>query len=494
MRSAADGADCCAAWCRELYAYAAPFTGGDPASTEALVEAVFAAAIAPAMSGSVVTLELSQLLADVRRIVLAEANREQGDGRRLRLVLGVAEEARVPRPGYVDELVRRVEAGRVGAESRRRRRGGRTAIVGAIAGVVVFLAAVGVAAGRNGSAPVAASATTAPPSLAAASSHDNLRTTGTSVDAVRGYLLALAQERYVDAASMLRGGAVSLDRRADLRPIFGKLADLPSALGDWCHTQAMCRAPDALIDNGNEVQATFRVEGEDIHQSFGTGVYHGATYVRGLPLRVPEPLRREQPWGLMLTLCPTDNVVGVISADLDGDGWYEQVVLQNDGRSSGWSMTVCGTYLSTRLVHLPPYPDLRVYPVHVRDRDILLVGNEDASATFRGQVWSFDVDRGGGGFSTNKFTVTPAQGSNLGCLDVDGDGAPELVEVAVVYHGGIDAPSSDSAVVTSNAVWPDHVAATTAETTSETIGLWPHSPSLPQAFDGYCGDRPIVVN
>jgi hypothetical protein len=331
---------------------------------------------------------------------------------------------------------------------------------------------------------------TLPLSLAASADHQNLKTTGSSVDAVRGYLTALSQERWDAAATVLSGGAVSLDRRADLRPIFDQLADLPKALRGWCDSQAMCRVPDALVDNGNEVQVTFRVEGQDIHQSFGTGVYHGTTYVRGLPVRVPQPLRYEQPWGLMLTLCPTDNVISVISADLDGDGWYEQVVLQNDGRSSGWSMTVCGTYLSTRLVRLPPYPDLRVYPMHVGDRDVLLVGNEDASATFRGKVWSFDRDRGGAGFSANEFAVSPSTGSDLGCMDVNGDGTPELVKLTIDYQGGRDVADSTSFKYAASAVWPD--GATGA--TSATVGLWPHSTSLPKPFAGYCADRPIVVN
>jgi hypothetical protein len=317
-----------------------------------------------------------------------------------------------------------------------------------------------------------------------------VKTTGSSIDAVRGYLLALAQERFDDAATMLRGGAVPLDRRSDLRPIFDGLADLPTALADWCRQQAMCRVPDSMVDNGNEVQATFVVEGEAIHESFGAGVYHGATYVRGLPLRVPQPLRREQPWGLMLTICPTTNVISVLSADLDGDGWYEQVVLQNDGRSTGWSMTVCGTYLSTHLVPLPPYPDLRVYPAHVGNRDVLLVGNEDASATFRGQVWSFDPQLGGGGFSASHFSVAPAAGSDLGCFDVNGDGSDELVQLSIRYHGGTDVTNSDSVDFDATAVWPDAVTGTT----SGTLGLWPHSTSLPTALAGYCQSRPIVVN
>ncbi|MEI8241256.1 MAG: hypothetical protein WCI22_17735, partial [Actinomycetota bacterium] len=331
---------------------------------------------------------------------------------------------------------------------------------------------------------------TLPVSLAAAADHQNLKTTGSSIDAVRGYLTALSQERWDAAATVLSGGAVSLDRRADLRPIFDQLADLPKALSGWCDNQAMCRVPDSLVDNGNEVEATFRVEGQDIHQSFGTGAYHGTTYVRGLPARVPQPLRYEQPWGLMLTLCPTDGVVSVVSADLDGDGWYEQVVLQNNGRSSGWSMTVCGTYLTTRLVHLPPYPDLRVYPVRVGERDVLLVGNEDASSTFRGKVWSFDKGRGGAGFAVNQFAVAAGAGSDLGCLDVNGDGTPDLVKVTIDFQGGHDVADSSSFQYTAFPVWPESVTGSA----SGTVGLWPHSTSLPTAFAGYCGDRPIVVN
>jgi hypothetical protein len=39
-------------------------------------------------------------------------------------------------------------------------------------------------------------------------------------------------------------------------------------------------------------------------------------------------------------------------------------------------------------------------------------------------------------------------------------------------------------------VWPESAAGST----SGTVGLWPHSTSLPTAFAGYCDDRPIVVN
>jgi len=449
---------------------------------------VLAAALAPALHGTVVTLELPRLLADVRRAVSADVNREQGDGRRLRLVLGADAAARTPRPDYVDGLVRRVEAGRLSTTSRPPRR--TRWVVGAVAVLVLIVAVSVVTSGHGGSNAVAPTVSTLPVSLAAAGDHQNLKTTGSSVDAVRGYLTALSQERWDVAADLLRGGAVSLDRRADLRPIFERLADLPGALGDWCGKQAMCRAPDALVDNGNEVQATFNVGGVAVHQSFGTGVYHGATYVRGLPLIVPQPLRYEQPWGLMLTLCPTDGVVSVISADLDGDGWYEQVVLQNDGRSSGWSMTVCGTYLTTRLVHLPPYPDLRVYPVHVGDHDVLLVGNEDANATFRGKVWSFEKGRGGAGFAVSQFAVAPGAGSDLGCMDVNGDGSAELVKLTIDFQGGHDVADSSSFQYTAFPVWPESVAGST----SGNVGLWPHSTSLPTAYAGYCGDRPIFVN
>jgi hypothetical protein len=489
-----------------VYAFAANFTAGDPTATEALVERVMSAAFAPVHAGTTVTLELAQLLHDVRRAVLADANSEHGEGRRLVLVLGVDEAARVPRPGYIDELVRRVESGSLASTRRQhqrqrqrqhegqrqhQRQRGRAVRWFAVTGVVALVVAIVIGERHGDTAFVGVpSPTTAPASLAATRSHQNLKTTGSSVDAVRTYLVALAQERYDDAATVLRGGAVSLDRRADLRPIFDQLADLPTALGDWCRQQAICRVPDSLVDNGNEVQATFRVEGEDVHQSFGSGVYHGSTFVRGLPLRVPQPLRREQPWGLMLTLCPTDGVVSVISADLDGDGWYEQVVLQNDGRSSGWSMTICGTYLSTRLVHLPPYPDLRVYPVHVGDRDVLLVGNEDASSTFRGKVWSFDRDRGGAGFSVNQFAIAAGAGSDLGCLDVNGDGTPDLVKVTIDFQGGHDVADSSSFQYTAFPVWPQSVTGSA----SGTVGLWPHSTSLPPEFAGYCGDRPIVVN
>jgi hypothetical protein len=495
VRTAADCSDCCLAWCADVYAYAATFTGGDAAATEALVERVWAQSFAPVASGVTVVLQRPELLADVRRTVLADVNSEHGEGRRLRLVLGADDAARAPRAGFVDSLVRRVEAGRLATTPPSRHRG--RWVTGSIVIVVLALAVVAVSTrGHTGvrGGKATSSVRTLPVSLAAASDHENLKTTGSSVDAVRGYLVALSQQRWDVAADLLRGGAVPLDRRADLRPIFDRLADLPAALGEWCSQQAMCRAPDELVDNGNEVQATFVVEGETLHQSFGTGVYHGAAYVRGLPLRVPQPLRREQPWGLMLTLCPADNVVSVISADLDGDGWYEQVVLRNDGRSSGWTMTICGTYLTTRLVHLPPYPDLRVYPVHVGDRDVLLIGNEDANATFRGKVWSFEPGGGGAGFAAKDFVVTPSAGSNLGCLDVNGDGTPELVQLTVDLKGSVDVSDAQSFEYTATPVWPETAANTATNTVSGNVGLWPHSTSLPTEFAGYCGDRPIVVN
>jgi hypothetical protein len=473
-----------------LYSYAASFTGGDPSATEALLDRVLDTAIGPALVGVEVELDLARLLADVRRAVSADVNREQGDGRRLRLVLGADAAARTPRPDYVDGLARRIEAGRLAGSGRARRRGRWSVAVAAVVVVALVVASVASGRGESGVRAAAPTVSTLPVSLAAASDHQNLKTTGSSVDAVRGYLTALSQAQWGAAADMLRGGAVSLDRRADLRPIFERLANLPAALSDWCAQHAMCRVPDALVDNGNEVQATFLVEGVAVHQSFGTGVYHGTTYVRGLPLIVPQPLRYEQPWGLMLTLCPTEGVMSVLSADLDGDGWYEQVVLQNDGRSSGWSMTVCGTYLNTRLVHLPPYPDLRVYPVHVGGHDVLLVGNEDASATFRGKVWSFEKDRGGAGFAVSQFAVAPGAGSDLGCMDVNGDGLAELVKLSINFEGGHGVADSTSFQYSAFPVWPESAAGST----SGTVGLWPHSTSLPTAFAGYCDDRPIVVN
>ena len=207
---------------------------------------------------------------------------------------------------------------------------------------------------------------------------------------------------------------------------------------------------------------------------------------------VPTPLKYEQPFGLGLVLCPTANVVSVTPADLDGDGWYEQIVLQHNGRSSGWSVTVCGTYLNTPLRTLPPYPDVRIYPVNVTGTgaDVLLVGNEDASARFRGRVWAFDRGKGGASSSERNFEVSPIAGSNLGCFDVTGDIVPDLVKLDLQYVDGNDVTTSSAVTYTAVAVWPEQVGATI----EGRVGLWPHSTVLPESLDGYCGDRPIVTS
>lgn len=480
----AAGATCCRATFDAVYRYAATLCGDDRSATESLVSEAYHDEFARARGNSGVV-SLDDLLSATRWAMLRRLNAEHGEGRRLHLVAAASDHEAPPREGFDAELVHHIETGWRGAPLMGD--GHRTRLLAIAVVAVSMITAIAIGA-RGIDHPVARAATT----TVATATTPQVVTPGSPADTVSNYFAALSQGRYADAAVLLRGGPALLDRRADLRPIFPQLNDVGAALAAWCARGALCRPPSELVDEGGSVRVKFHIEDTDIYQTFTAGTYQGAPFVRGLPMIVPTPLRRDAPYGLALVLCPTANVVSVTTADLNGDGWFEQIVLQRNGRSPGWSVTVCGTYLNTPLRPLPPLAEVRIYPVNVTGRgaDVLLVGDLDASARFRGNVWTFDPGKGGASRSERNFDVSPIAGSNIGCLDVNGDSVPDLVQLDFHYVGGTDINTSTAVDYTATAVWPNDVRGTI----SGHVGLLPRGTTLPPSLAGNCGDRPIVTS
>ena len=254
------------------------------------------------------------------------------------------------------------------------------------------------------------------------------------------YLTALGEGRYDDAAKLLGEGGLSLDGRADLRPLFGADGTMPSlaaALQAWCEAGAMCQAPTGLTSIAGRVAARFTVGEAEQWSLFVGGTFEGSPSVTGLPPQLP-------PAGVDLAevvVCPVTAVARTTPADLNGDGWYETVVLQTNPDNASFEalLSVCGTTLAVAPVDLPVDPALVVLALDVEDdgTDELLV----ASFADRMEGSLFHV-AGGALVTTGQTAVQSADGSSFGCVDVDSDGVRDFVAVDFRYIGGSNLSNS----------------------------------------------------
>lgn len=267
----------------------------------------------------------------------------------------------------------------------------------------------------------------------------------TSIGVTR-YLTALAEGDYDTAARLLNEGGLELEARADLRPLFrpefglvpGKTdrAALAAALEKWC-ARALCVQPTDVVDlpDGRWTKAVFPMGPDGTTESLFTDyVFEGQQGVTGLPLQLP-PNVADADYQYVSIDCPIDQVSRVDWADVDGDGWIEQLVSQivaEEGGESGvatYRVTTCGT--STEVEPFEITGDgLVVYPVNPTGEgaDTLLIGFAEGYPI--GTI--FEVQGGriveipgtSWGFGP---PVTGAEQRTIGCADLRGDGTVELV-------------------------------------------------------------------
>ncbi|MDP2292962.1 MAG: hypothetical protein Q8M22_17400, partial [Actinomycetota bacterium] len=87
--------------------------------------------------------------------------------------------------------------------------------------------------------------------------------------------------------------------------------------------------------------------------------------------------------------CPTEQVSDIAWADLDGDGWIEQLVAQigdGDGATSPFTITTCGTALQVEPFEITG-DGLAIYSVSL-DTEYLLIGFLEGAPN--GGVYVFD--------------------------------------------------------------------------------------------------------
>ena len=272
------------------------------------------------------------------------------------------------------------------------------------------------------------------------------------VEVVGTYLSALADGRYLDAAKLLSDGGLELEARADVRPLFSAeyglvpgqatLENVAAALEKWC-ARSMCEAPfEVTQSDGFRQIATYDYGGQQRASTFVGGSYEGQPVVLGLPLQA----RPQYQW----VECPTEAVSRVTWADLDGDGWWEQLVVQSfdiEGSEMGGGrnvITACGSQVDMEPFEMIDGEGVWVYAVNpdLEGPDDLLIGSVPPFPS--GSVYRYDGTRlvateGTFGFIT---PMVDQPGHSTGCRDLDQDGVPELVNNTFRYLGGSDLSTS----------------------------------------------------
>ncbi len=375
----------------------------------------------------------------------------------------VGDETR-PRPGFEDQLA---------GELRREWRGGRNSwrvAAWGVAAAAIVVGAVVVLSRDDDDGSVVPADTTVPatvdssaPSSSAPDTTPPTSTTSaptTTVDpsisiGVTLYLTALAEGDYDTAAGLLNEGGLELEARADLRPLFrpefglvpGRTnrAAVAAALEKWC-ARALCVQPTEISDlpDGRWTKAVFPagLDGSTV-SLFTDYVYEGQTGVTGLPLQLP-PYADRADYTYDSIDCPVDQVSRVDWADVDGDGWVEQLVSQmiadspDESGIATYRITVCGT--STQVVPLELIGDsLVVFPVNPTDTggDTLLIGFAEGYPN--GTIYTADGARlaeipgTSWGFGP---PVTGFEQRSVGCADLRGDGTIELVNYTFTVADG----------------------------------------------------------
>jgi hypothetical protein len=275
-------------------------------------------------------------------------------------------------------------------------------------------------------------------------------TLGDPVVAVTSYLSALADGRWMDAAKLLREGGLELEARADVRPLYdaayglrpGEVDQqaLAGALEKWC-AGALCDVPFEVTQSDAFRQvATFTVDGRQLHSTFVGSTFEGQPGVQGLPLQ-RSPLGD----GTSATVdCPTSGVARTSWADLDGDGWYEQIVVQRVDENGTNAVSACGSTLTVAPLELIDGEGIWVYTLDpTYGPATLLIGSVPPFPA--GDVYHY-VD---GRLQTTGDTfgfISPAlnggTGQSTGCIALDRLGSEQEANFSYTYVGGTDLQNS----------------------------------------------------
>lgn len=345
-----------------------------------------------------------------------------------------------PRPGFEDELAARLHRGWHHAERAQRRWLQAGMAVAAVAAATVLV--VVVLTGRDGpktvtvdTSPVTSLVTTVPETVTtAAQPPTSVIATSDAQQTVLDYLRALAEGRWADAALPLWEGGLEPEARADLRPLFapeyglrpGEVTHeaLAAALERWCD-QATCVTRLAGLTEPRDglVVARFDI-GVERSVAFTAGTFEGQPLVNGLPLRVPLDVDQAT-----IVDCDSDgNPLRASYADLDGDGWFEQILVvdYSNGQSSP-TIRVCGTDLVVGFDG--PVDNLPVLAVpNGGPAELLLVD---------GRVYAFDgsalVDQGVDASFVDSFAT--GSGASVGCGAWGGSERVPL-RYTYTYEGG----------------------------------------------------------
>ncbi len=303
-----------------------------------------------------------------------------------------------PRPGFEDELASRLhrgwraeEHGFAGPRRRWLQVGMTVAAVAATTMLVVVLT------GDDGdkritedTSPSTSVADTMVPSTTTAETvapttvapTTVLEPTSDAQQIVLDYLRALSEGRWADAAIPLWEGGLEPEARADLRPLFvepyglqpGAVTHeaLATALERWCADGCGTLVAGLAEPREGVVVVTFDFGGLQRSAVFTAGTFEGQPLVNGLPLRVPAGV--DPP---TIVDCATDGVPQRASyADLNGDGWSEQIVVVDIATHHGVTIVVCGTDLEVALMDVPAEPQVWVSAVgHTGSSDVLLISD-----------------------------------------------------------------------------------------------------------------------
>ena len=368
-----------------------------------------------------------------------------------------------PRAGFEGELARDLQREwRGGANPRWR------IVLWGVAAAALLVGVIAVAT-RDGSRIVTPVDTTAPDSAVTASPETTAGEATTVTDpetstvdtpetlpdpdpgdlgftAVADYLDALGRGDYAAAAELLGRGGLDWESRPDIRPLYrpeyglvpgqSTTEALAAALQQWC-TRSTCVAPTSLGEWGfGKVRAVFAVGGVERVAMFVGYIDEGLPAVQGLPL--------QQPPAYQWVPCPDDGVMRQAWADLDGDGWVEQLVVTGPAENGVNFLVVCGTDLVVEEFEFVDGEGLWVYAVNPEQSggDLLLLGSVPpfpAGSVYRLEGNRIVATEGTFGFIT---PMVDEPGRSTGCRDVDGDGAQDLVNHAFRYVGGTDLSTS----------------------------------------------------
>lgn len=365
-----------------------------------------------------------------------------------------------PRPGFEDELAGALQREWRGVAHPR----WRLALWGAAA--AALLVGVIVVATRDGDRTVTPVDTTAPDtsvteptvdetavSVTETSTRDTPETLpdpdpgDAGLTAVVDYLDALGRGDYLAAATLLGRGGLDWESRPDIRPLYrpeyglvpgqSTTEALAVALERWC-ARSICVAPTTVGEWGDRgaMRATFGVGGAERSSLFTGYLDEGLPAVQWLPLQSP-PAYEWVP-------CPDDAVMRRAWADLDGDGWMEQLVVTGPAENGVNVLVVCGTTLRVEEFEFVDGEGLWVYAVNPEQEggDFLLLGSVPPFVS--GLVYRLDGDRIVATDGTFGFIqpMGDEPGRSAGCRDVGNDGVMDLVNNAFRYLGGTDLSNS----------------------------------------------------